>query len=203
MHIYIYTHTVYTYIYIYIYIYISVLTYSITKICREIRVQGKAAYRPQRPRMQAAGLKCLKLQIAVAFPNPQNPTFPVTEFFRNTLSPNRPTVHIPQRGVQWKQGVVTYMTLYTSLLYNTTSIHCTSDPLHPPLQSIQTARQSARQPGGCLAASRIYIYIYIYMYTYLSLHICIYIYIHMFVCVVKRLVDRYSTRVQASSRPQH
>ena len=45
--------------------------------------------------------------------------------------------YIPQRGVQWKQGVVIYMTLYTSLLYNTTPIHCTPDPLHPPLQSIQ------------------------------------------------------------------
>ena len=28
-----------------------------------------------------------------------------------------------------------YMTLCTSLLYNTTPIHCTPDPLHPPLQS--------------------------------------------------------------------
>ena len=45
-------------------------------------------------------------------------------------------VYIPQRGVQWKQGVVICMTLYTSLLYNTTPIHCTPDPLHPPLQSI-------------------------------------------------------------------
>ena len=30
---------------------------------------------------------------------------------------------IHQRGVQWKQGVVIYMLLYTSLLYNTTPIH--------------------------------------------------------------------------------
>ena len=44
-------------------------------------------------------------------------------------------LYIPQRA-QWKQGVVIYMTLYTSLLYNTTPIHCTLDPLHPPLQSI-------------------------------------------------------------------
>ena len=41
-------------------------------------------------------------------------------------------LYIPQRGVQWKQGVVIYMTLYTSLLYNTTPIHRTPDPLHPP-----------------------------------------------------------------------
>ena len=45
--------------------------------------------------------------------------------------------HIPQRGVEWKQGVVIYIMLYTSLLYNTTPIHFTPDPLHPPLQSIQ------------------------------------------------------------------
>ena len=51
-------------------------------------------------------------------------------------SRSRP-LYILQRGVQWKQGVVVYMTLYTSLLYNTTPIHCTPDPLHPPLQSIQ------------------------------------------------------------------
>ena len=40
-------------------------------------------------------------------------------------------------GLQWKQGVVIYMTLYTSLLYNATPIHCTPLRLHPPLQSIQ------------------------------------------------------------------
>ena len=32
---------------------------------------------------------------------------------------------IHQRGVQWKQGVVICMMLYTSLLYHTTPIHCT------------------------------------------------------------------------------
>ena len=45
--------------------------------------------------------------------------------------------YILQRGVQWKQGVVMYMTLSTGLLYNTTPIHCTPLRLHPPLQSIQ------------------------------------------------------------------
>ena len=42
------------------------------------------------------------------------------------------TFKIHQRGVQWKQGVVIYMMLYTSLLYDTTPIHCTPLPLHPP-----------------------------------------------------------------------
>ena len=35
-------------------------------------------------------------------------------------------------GVQWKQGVVFCTVLPTSLLYNTTPIHCTPHPLHPP-----------------------------------------------------------------------
>ena len=43
--------------------------------------------------------------------------------------------YIPQRGVQWKQGVVTCTMLYTSLLCNTTPIHCTPLPLHPPLMN--------------------------------------------------------------------
>ena len=38
----------------------------------------------------------------------------------------RPIVYIPQMGVQWKQGVVIHMMLYTSLWYNTTPpSHCT------------------------------------------------------------------------------
>ena len=63
--------------------------------------------------------------------------------------------YIPQRGVQWKQGVVIYMMLHTSLSYNTTPIHCTPLPLH------------------CL-----YIYIYIDIHTYI-----IYIYIHTYTCM--------------------
>ena len=35
------------------------------------------------------------------------------------------SVEIKQRGVQWKQGVVVYITLLAVLLYNTTPIHCT------------------------------------------------------------------------------
>ena len=46
-------------------------------------------------------------------------------------------IYILQRGVQWKQGVVVYVLLYAVLLCNTTPIHCTPLPLHPPLQSIQ------------------------------------------------------------------
>ena len=45
-------------------------------------------------------------------------------------------VYILQRGVQWKQGVVICMVLYTILLYDTTPIHCTPLRLHPPLQSL-------------------------------------------------------------------
>ena len=45
----------------------------------------------------------------------------------------RATIYIPQRGVQWKQGVVIYMMLCISLSYDTTPIHCTPLPLHPPM----------------------------------------------------------------------
>ena len=49
----------------------------------------------------------------------------------------REDLYILQRGVQWKQGVVIYMTLCTSLLYDTTPIHCTPLPLHPPVMNTQ------------------------------------------------------------------
>ena len=42
---------------------------------------------------------------------------------------------IHQRGVQWKEGVVVRMLLYTSLLYNTTPIHCNPLPLHAPVMN--------------------------------------------------------------------
>ena len=41
------------------------------------------------------------------------------------------------KGVQWKQGVVICMMLYTSSLYNTAPIHCTPLPLHPPVMNTQ------------------------------------------------------------------
>ena len=39
--------------------------------------------------------------------------------------------------MQWKQGVVIHMMLYTSLLYHTTPIHCTPLLLHPPVMNTQ------------------------------------------------------------------
>ena len=42
---------------------------------------------PVRPRMQAAGLQCLKLEIAVAFPDPQTHAFPGMQVSRKTRSP--------------------------------------------------------------------------------------------------------------------
>ena len=39
------------------------------------------------------------------------------------------------KGVQWKQGVAIYMMLYTSLLCDTTPIHCTPLPPHPPVMN--------------------------------------------------------------------
>ena len=42
---------------------------------------------PVRPRMQAAGLQCLKLHIAVASPDPQTRASPVTQVSRKSRSP--------------------------------------------------------------------------------------------------------------------
>ena len=39
------------------------------------------------------------------------------------------------RGVQWKQGVVICMLLYTSSSHNTTPIHCTPLRLHPSVMN--------------------------------------------------------------------
>ena len=39
--------------------------------------------------------------------------------------------------MQWKQGAVICTVSYTSLLYDTTPIHCTPLPLHPPLMNTQ------------------------------------------------------------------
>ena len=67
--------------YVYIYIYIH------AHICLHIhRYTGKAACWPLvRPRVQPADLQCLKLQIAVAFPNPQNRALPGTELSQKTI----------------------------------------------------------------------------------------------------------------------
>ena len=46
-------------------------------------------------------------------------------------------IYNPQSGVQWKQGLVVHIILYTVLLYNTTPIRCTPLRLHPPLMNTQ------------------------------------------------------------------
>ena len=95
---------------------------------------------------------------------------------------------IHQRGEQWKQCVVMYMMLYTSLLYNTTPIHCTSLPLHPPVMNTQRHRLRlvhSRVFATVLWSAKgnltnnivpcIYIYIYNTMFM-CTLYICICIY---------------------------
>ena len=55
-----------------------------------------------------------------------------------------PLLYTPQRGVQWKRGVVIHMMLYTMLLYTTTPIRCTPLPLHPPVMNTHLCRSEAR-----------------------------------------------------------
>ena len=75
-------------------------------------------------------------------------------FLRTRYEPIPLKIH--QMGVQWKQGVVICMMLYTSLLYNAIPIQCTPLPLY------------------------MYIYIYrergIYIYIYIERERGIYIY---------------------------
>ena len=60
---------------------------------------------------------------------------------------DRPALYLPQRGVQWKRGVVICMLLWTSLLYNTTPINCTPLRLHPPVMNIQAHMLRAHPEG--------------------------------------------------------
>ena len=70
-------------------------------------------------------------------------------------SPRRGSSRFIKGGVQWKQGVVIYMMLYTSLLHNTTPIHCAPLRLHPPVVNTQVGglspwpqTRSIPTPGG-------------------------------------------------------
>ena len=81
--------------------------------------------------------------------------------------------YILQRGVQWKQGVVIRMLLYTIVLYNTTPIHCTPLRLHPPVMNARQAWPTDKSfninatwsEGESALGEVIYIYIYIYTET--------------------------------------
>ena len=64
----------------------------------------------------------------------QHPFFPTETMFpalRSADTRQAESVKIHQRGVQWKQGVVICVMLYTSLFHIITPIHCTL-PTAPP-----------------------------------------------------------------------
>ena len=91
---------------------------------------------------------------------------------------------IHQRGVQWKQGVVIYIMLYTSSLYSTTPIHCTSLPLHPPVMNTQFRGRHPDSPSSCGRHADILCYCYIWINNIsLSLYIYMYIYMHIYICI--------------------
>ena len=92
---------------------------------------------------------------------------------------------VAQREVQWTQGVVMYMMLYASSLYNTTPIRCIPPPTAPPCneypfvmadpycaeQFCQVSSYSYNYVSARLLDNLydtyMYIYIYIYAYTYM------------------------------------
>ena len=82
------------------------------------------------------------------------------------VAPCHPKLYILQRGVQWKQGVVFRTVLCTGLLYNTTPIHCTFLPLHPPLQSIQSRQLLYHH------YYHYYVYYHYYYYCYYGYYYC-------------------------------
>ena len=91
-------------------------------------------------------------------------------------------------GVQWKQGVVIRMFLYTILLYIyiyiyiTTPIHCTPLRLHPPVMNTHTSCAPKWDLGNQvlnLARKRIIsLHMFAYIHTYIQ-HVCVYIYIYI------------------------
>ena len=74
------------------------------------------------------------------------------------------------------------MTLYTSLLYSTTPIHCTPLRLHPPLVNTDCNKngmgQTRSQPESTIPKENNYVHMYICIYIY----IYIYIYVHTHRC---------------------
>ena len=127
MHIYIYICSLYVcmYIYIYIHIYIHIdfsCTHIRTYIYAWLTLQRRVARSYGGGRAPGAPPSDNFIIIIITIP------IPITVI-------NARHVYIPQRGVQWKQGVVIYMMLYTSLLHNTTPIRCTPLRLHPPVMN--------------------------------------------------------------------
>ena len=184
------------YICVCIYIYIYIYTYTYHTFAREGRRStachraGPVGLGPDR----SSGTRAIIIIIIIMIIDDFGCSYsiPRRRAPRLTSPPRR--VYIPQRGVQWKQGVVIYMMLYISLLYNTTRIRCTPLPLHPTVMNIRMGawrmpRPVARALPECPPAGpskHIYIYIYTYIYTcilYVYIYIYIYVYIYMYICI--------------------
>ena len=111
---------------------------------------------PVRPRMQAAGLQCLKLQISLASPEPRPRAFPGTKLSRKIRSPH--IVVAPSRHV----------------VYERWCIYCL-------LERPDNKHIHKRIIYVCVY---IYIdicmYIYMYIYIYIHVHVHIHVDIHMY-----------------------
>ena len=94
---------------------------------------------PVRPRMRAAGLQCLRLQIAVASPDPHTRTFPGTQVSRKTWSPK---LKRELRGSQGMRVVTTGLIVFYSQLLTCSNPHvdrCSNPLPWDPLSSPQRA----------------------------------------------------------------
>ena len=144
MYIYIYIH-MYMYIYIYIYIHIfNVKWYSAwCTISNQGRSKTSLAPSQETPFGQFSNFRFTESDIEGLKSQSHCLWQPQVALWKFKSPQGLGTCfYILQRGVQWKQGVMNYMMLYTILLYNTTPIYCTPLSLHPPLLSIQCFRMS-------------------------------------------------------------
>ena len=189
IYIYIYAQHTYTVIYMHTYEDLSGSPSSRTRVCRT----ALAEHGPDASRTQAFSITIItSITIIIIII-----TIIMVTFTRITISiiimfTIFPELKLHQRGVQWKQGVVIYVMLCTSLSYNTTPIHCTPLPLHPPLRNVderkpglpsRVCRTQAEHDAERNAAfgernaehkpDRVHrpqnkLYIYIYMYTHID-----------------------------------
>ena len=184
------------YIYIYIYIYTHIIIYIYIYIYRHHPAPRHLRLGALQRRVLRMALKIHQrllittLIITLIIINNTRHTILITILLGYDTY-NTTNTYIPQRGVQWKQGVMMCMLLYASLLYDTTPIHCTPLPLHPPVMNTQIRvylrfiweRLPRLEPRLSRKAPAFYIYIYIYIYTYTYIHTYIHTYIYIYIYI--------------------
>ena len=113
---------------------------------------------PVRPSMQAAGLQCLKLQLAVAYPDTQTCAFPGTEFSRKIRSPNSGSV---RKGTACSLGFGLPVSVRT-----------------------KHVSRKTREMLTCFSPYKCSLYLYLSIYLSLSISIYLSIYLFILTCLL-------------------